>query len=140
MLRGPRGLIATLLVAALLIAGAIVFGFRGQKDDVATARAFLNHLSAAEISQAHGLLHASITGNLSESDLRTSVQGMQAYADISFPSFGFSTVNGRRTTELSGTGTTADGCESALEFELLNGVITYFNIEPLCFGAPGTDA
>ncbi len=135
MLRGPRGLIATLLVAAAVIAFAIIFGFRGQKEDAETARAFLNHLAASEISEAHGLLHSSITERMSEADLRASVLGLHAYEAINFPSFSFSTTNGNRTSELSGTGTAVDGCVSDLEFELLNGVITYFSIEPLCLGA-----
>lgn len=139
MLRGPRGLIVTLVGAAIIIALAIVFGFRGQKSDVETARAFLNHLAAAEVSEAHALLHASITDRLPEAELRSATAGMHAFEDINFPGFSFQTTNGTRTTELTGTGTTADGCESELTFELLNGVITYFNIEPLCLGAP-TDA
>ncbi len=134
MFRGPRGLIIGLLCAAVAIGFAITFGLRGSNQDADTVRAFLNHLAAEEITQAHGLLHNSITERLPEEELRASVAGLQTFDDISFPSFSFSTSNGTRTTELTGTGTTASGCESALDFELLNGVITYFNIEPLCLG------
>lgn len=139
MFRGPRGLVFTLLGAAAVIALAITFGFRGQKADVEISRNFLNHLATGEFDEAYALLHPSIRGQLTLQELSASVAGMQPYSDISFPSFSFSTSNGTRETELTGTGITASGCESALEFGLLDGIITYFDISPLCLGT-GTDA
>ncbi len=132
MFRGPRGLLFTLLAAAAIIAGAFIFGFQGQKDDADTSRAFLTHAAAGELAQAHGLLHASITERTSAEALGTLLAGMDVYSDIRFPSISFSTTNGARRTELTGTGTTDGGCESALQFELLNGEITFFDIQPLC--------
>lgn len=139
MFKGARGLIATLLGAALIITLAFVYGFRDQKDDAATARAFLGHLTADEIPQAYALLHRSITDTLPQNNLRSQVRGLQPFETIAFPSISFSNVNGNRTTEFSGTGTTSGGCESDLAIILRDGAISYFNIEPLCIEA-GTDA
>ena len=132
MRRGPRGLLVTLLGAAIVIAGAFYFGFQGQKDDAETSRAFLTHAAAGEIPEAYALLHSDITTQHSAEDLGALLDGLAPYTDIRFPSLSFSTSNGNRSTELTGTGTTANGCESALEFELRNGLITYFDIQPLC--------
>ena len=134
MFKGPRGLIVTLLGAAAVIAMAFIFGFQGQKDDADTSRAFLTHMAAGESAEAYVLLHASITDRHSAADLSGLLRGMEPFTEISFPSISFSSSNGRRTTELTGTGTTATGCESALAFELLNGEITYFDIQPVCRG------
>lgn len=139
MLKGPRGLLVTLLGAAIIIFGAFYFGFQGQKDDAETSRTFLTHMAAGEAAEAHALLHASITERHSVEDLRALLDGMEAYTDISFPSISFSSSNGSRSTELTGTGTTDSGCESELQFELLNGVITFFDIAPVCRGG-ATDA
>ncbi|MBL4627595.1 MAG: hypothetical protein JKY00_06065 [Roseicyclus sp.] len=134
MFRGPRGLIFTLLGAAVIIFGAFYFGFQGQKDDADTSRAFLTHMAAGETPEAYALLHSSITQAYSPEDLAGSFVDMEVYTDISFPSISFSSSNGRRTTELTGTGTTDSGCESGLVFALLNGEITSFDITPLCRG------
>ncbi|WP_224813836.1 hypothetical protein [Hasllibacter sp. MH4015] len=139
MLKGPRGLIVTLLGAALVIAGAIVFGFQGQKGDADISRAFLTHMAAGEVAEAHDLLHPTISERHSAGELATLLRGMEPFTEIRFPSISFSTVNGRRTTEFNGSGTTASGCESDLEFHLLNGEITFFDITPLCLGG-ATDA
>lgn len=139
MFKGPRGLVITLLGAAVVIAGAYFFGFQGQKDDAETSRGFMTHMAAGETAQAHALLHASITERHSVEELGTLLTGMEAYSDISFPSISFSSSNGTRTTELTGTGTTDSGCESDLRFELRNGEITFFDITPLCLGG-ATDA
>ena len=134
MFRGPRGLLFTLLGAAVVIFGAFFFGFQGQKDDAETSRTFLTHMAAGETTEAHALLHLSITEQHSAADLAALLQGMEAYTDIRFPSISFSTNNGTRSTELNGTGTTDSGCESDLTFELLNGEITFFDITPVCRG------
>lgn len=139
MLKGPRGLLVTLLGAAVVIFGAFYFGFQGQKDDAETSRTFMTHVAAGEVAEAHALLHTSISERHSIEDLRALLDGMEAYTDISFPSISFSSSNGTRTTDLTGTGTTDSGCESALEFALLNGEITFFDIAPLCRGG-ATDA
>lgn len=135
MLKGPRGLLVTLLGAALVVAGAFYFGFQGQKDDADTSRAFLTHLAAGETPEAYSLLHSSVTQRIGQADLANGVSGMEPFVEIRFPTIGFSSSNGSRTTELTGTGTTASGCESALHFELLNGEITAFDIQPVCRGA-----
>lgn len=135
MFKGPRGLLLTLLGAAIIIAGAFYFGFQGQKDDTETSRAFMTHAAAGEVTEAHALLHASVTQNLSADDLAEMMSGMEVYSTISFPSISFSNVNGRRTTELTGTATTDTGCESDVTFALLNGAITGFDITPLCRGS-----
>lgn len=134
MFKGPRGLLITLLGAAVIIAGAFYFGFQGQKDDAETSRMFMTHAAAGELNEAHALLHGSIAERHNAQDLGDLLQGMEVYTDISFPSISFSNVNGRRTTDLTGTGTTDSGCESDLQFELLNGAITFFDIAPLCRG------
>lgn len=139
MFKGPRGLLITLLGAAVIIAGAFYFGFQGQKDDAETSRLFLTHAAAGEAAEAHALLHSSITERHSVEDLAAMLDGMEAYTQINFPSFSFSTSNGQRTSELEGTGTTDSGCESDLQFHLLNGEITYFDITPFCRGS-ATDA
>ncbi len=135
MFKGPRGLFITLLGAAAIIAAAFYFGFQGQKDDADTSRAFLTHLAAGEAPEAYALLHSSVTRQITQGDLANGVSSMEPFVEIRFPSIGFSTSNGSRTTELTGTGTTARGCESALHFELLNGEITAFDIQPVCRGA-----
>lgn len=132
MMRGPRGLLLTLLGAAAIIAAAFLFGFRGQKDDAETSRAFLTHAAAGEMDAAYALLHVAITGQYDVAAVADMLAGMDAYTEIRFPGISFSTENGRRFTELIGTGTTATGCESALEFELRDGAITFFDIQPLC--------
>lgn len=132
MLKGPRGLLVTLLGAAIVIAGAFYFGFQGQKDDAETSRMFLTHAAAGEAAEAHALLHASITERHSVDELAAMLARMEAYTQINFSSISFSTSNGTRTTELTGTGTTDSGCESELSFSLLNGEITFFDISPLC--------
>lgn len=134
MFKGPRGLLFTLLGAAIIIAGAFYFGFQGQKDDAETSRAFMTHAAAGELVEAHALLHASVAERHSAEDLGDLLQGMEAYSEIRFPSISFSNTNGRRTTDLTGSGTTDSGCESELRFELLNGEITFFDISPLCRG------
>lgn len=134
MLKGPRGLLVTLLGAAIIIAGAFYFGFQGQKDDAETSRLFMTHAAAGETAQAHALLSASIREQHSVEDLGNLLGGMEAYTDISFPSISFSSSNGSRSTELTGTGTTDSGCESELQFDLRDGEITYFDISPLCRG------
>ncbi|HID67350.1 MAG TPA: hypothetical protein EYP31_03610 [Roseibacterium sp.] len=134
MFRGPRGLLFSLLGAAVVIFGAFYFGFQGQKDDADTSRAFLTHMAAGETPEAYALLHSSITETRSADDLAELFAGMETYTDIRFPSISFSSSNGRRTTELTGTGTTDSGCESGLVFALLNGEITSFDITPLCRG------
>lgn len=139
MFRGPRGLLITLLGAAVVIALAITFGFQGQKDDAETSRAFMTHATAGETDAAYALLHASITERNSVEEMAQMLSGMEVYSTISFPSISFSTTNGTRNTELTGTGTTDSGCESALQFELLDGEITFFDITPLCRGG-ATDA
>jgi hypothetical protein len=143
MFKGARGVILVLLGAAAIITCAFIFGFRGPKDDIATARTFLNHLAADEITEAQALLHPSATQDLANTDIRDVlgiVANAEPFAEMGFPFINFSVVNGLRTTEISGTGTTARGCESALSFVLLNGEISFFNIEPLCGGPAGTDA
>lgn len=134
MLKGPRGLLVTLLGAAVVIVGAFYFGFQGQKDDAETSRAFLTHAAAGEMPEAYALLHGSITDLHSVEDLSEMLGDMEVYSTISFPSISFSTSNGTRTTELTGTGTTDGGCESELQFALLNGDITFFDIAPVCRG------
>ncbi len=135
MFKGPRGLLITLFGAAVIIFGAFYFGFQGQKDDADTSRAFLTHMGAGEVDQAYALLHLSITEQHSPEGLVELLQGMEPFTEIRFPSISFSSSAGSRTTSLTGTGTTQSGCESALQFDLLNGEITFFNIEPLCRGA-----
>ncbi|MBY4895001.1 hypothetical protein KUL25_19760 [Rhodobacteraceae bacterium N5(2021)] len=132
MLKGPRGLLVTLLGAAIVVAGAIYFGFQDQKGDAETARLFMTHAAAGETAEAHALLHASIAERHSVEDLAAMLTGMEPYTQINFPTFSFSTTNGQRTAALLGTGTTDSGCESALQFNLLNGEITFFDIAPLC--------
>lgn len=139
MLKGPRGLLFTLLIAAVLIAGAFIFGFQGQKDDAETSRAFLTHMAAGETAEGYALLHGSITEQHTPEELAGLLRGMEVYTSIRFPSISFSTVNGQRTTRLTGTGTTDTGCESDLAFTLLNGEISFFDITPLCTGG-ATDA
>jgi hypothetical protein len=134
MFKGTRGLLLTLLGAGVIIALAFTFGFRGQKDDADTSRAFLTHLAAGEIAEARALLHTSLAAQFSDVALETATRGMEPYTEIRFPSISFSSSLGNRTTDLSGTGTTASGCESALAFSLLNGEITRFDITPLCRG------
>ncbi|ABD53877.1 hypothetical protein [Jannaschia sp. CCS1] len=134
MFKGPRGLLVTLLGAGLVIAAAFIFGFQGQKDDTDTSRAFLTHAAAGEMTEAHTLLHTSIAERHSVDDLTDILAGMDVYSTISFPSISFSASNGSRSTELTGTGTTDSGCESALRFDLLDGEITFFDITPLCRG------
>ncbi|GAB5448785.1 hypothetical protein [Gymnodinialimonas sp.] len=139
MFKGPRGLLVTLLGAAVVIAGAFYFGFQGQKDDAETSRLFLTHVAAGETAEAHALLHASITERHSVEDIAELLAGMEAYTQIDFPAFSFSSSNGQRSSELEGTGTTDSGCESTLQFHLLNGEITFFDITPLC-RTPASDA
>lgn len=138
MLRGPRGLIVTLLGAAVIIAAAIYFGFQDQKDDAETSRAFLTHAAAGEMAEAYALLHPGVTQSYSLADVSAMLVGMEPFTDISFPGISFSYGVGPRTTELTGTGSTGSGCESALQFELFEGEITFFDISPVCRGQGGS--
>ena len=139
MFKGPRGLLFTLLGAAVVIVGAFYFGFQGQKSDAETSRLFMTHAAAGETAEAHALLHSSVTEFFTEDQLAEMMAGMEPYSDIRFPSFSFSTSNGTHNSELEGTATTDSGCESDVAFALDNGLITAFDITPLC-RAEGSDA
>lgn len=132
MFKGARGLIATLLGAALIITLAIVFGFRDQKDDAATARAFLTHLGEDEFAQAHGLLHLHEQRSMTVQNFSAIFRDLEPYVEIRFPSVSFSTINGTRTSVLTGTARTETGCESDVEIHLLDGGIRSYRIAPLC--------
>ncbi|QXT39343.1 hypothetical protein [Gymnodinialimonas ceratoperidinii] len=132
MIKGPRGLLVTLLGAAVVIASAFYFGFAGQRGDSETSRLFMTHAAAQETAQAHALLHPTVHAHVSVEELSGMMAQMAPYTQISFPSVSFSTSNGTRRTELSGTGSTDAGCESTLRFTLVDGLITAFEIEPLC--------
>lgn len=134
MFNNKGSLLFILLGGLAAIGGALYFGSLGRTDDAETARLFMTHAAIGETAEAHALLHASITERHGVEDLAATLAGMETYTEITFPSFMFSTSNGIRTIELEGTGTTASGCESALEFHLRNGEITFFDITPLCQG------
>mgnify|MGYP001796054443 CR=1 FL=1 len=121
-----------IILSIAAVIGVFVFGIFRAGGDGDIARAFLAHLGASEITEAYALLHTDVTSTFSFEQFTTATQNTATYTDVSFPSLSFSTENGTRITEVVGTGTTADGCESALEFEFLNGEITFFDIQPLC--------
>jgi hypothetical protein len=131
MIKGPRGLLVTIAGAAVVIAAAFHFGLEGQRGDAETARLFMTHAAAEETTQAHALLHPTGSARYSV-ELAALMADMAPYSRISFPSVSFSTANGTRTTELSGIGSTNADCESDLHFTLVDGLITTFDITPLC--------
>jgi hypothetical protein len=132
MTKGPRGLLMTIAGAAVVIAAAFHFGLEGQRGDAETARLFMTHAAAEETAQAHALLHSTGSARYSVEELAALMADMAPYSRISFPSVSFSTENGTRTTELSGSGSTDADCESDLHFTLVDGLITTFDITPLC--------
>ena len=132
MLKGARGVIVFIGGAVAIIVAAIWFGFQDQKGDSRTAREFLSLAGSGQIAEARALLHPGTADSLSEDALHAIFDPLAPFVDVGFNSFSWSTSNGVRQGRIEGTGTTADGCSSQLEFEMLNGEITHFSIAPLC--------
>ncbi len=108
-----------------LIVGVVMFASSGARDH---ARGFVEDISGGNYAAAHERLHPQLRQQMSEDDLAAMFAGAEPYAEVSFNSI--SIENG--ISQLAGTATTASDCTSAVNFELIGGDITMFDITPLC--------
>ena len=136
MAKGLRSNVVAIIGAIAVVGGGIAYFISGNVQDRDTSREFLTNLTGGNVAGAYDLLHDEVTATLSLEGLSDLVAEAAPLVEINFPSTSFSNNNGTRLTELSGTATTSDGCESAVEVELLNGEVTYFDVTPLCLATP----
>lgn len=119
--------IIVLVVAAL---GAIMFGsimyFTASEREV--ARGFLINATSGNFDAARAVMHPALLEDVADPGLERMFGDAQPYSDVSFANI--QTSGGR--TSLSGTAKTADGCASAIDFELIEDILVSFNISPLC--------
>ncbi len=132
MRSGKRGNI--LAVAALLLALAVsfVFVFRGSTDDAEIASEFLTHLEAGNHEAAGQMMRRRARAALEDAVEAGRFDLLAPFEHVLFQSRRTSMGMGGRQSELQGTGVTASGCESQLQFLISNGRITFFDIRPIC--------
>ncbi len=132
MRSGRRGNI--LAVAALLLALVVSFAlvFRGSTDDAAIASEFLTHLEAGNHEAAGQMMRRRARAALEDAVAAGRFDPLVPFEQVLFQSRRTSMGMGGRQSELQGTGVTASGCESRLQFLLSNGRITFFDIRPIC--------
>lgn len=128
---------AVVSVAAM---GWVMWGaFEGQREDVATTRAFLNHIAANEHEEAVDMMSPLLASLVNSAGLAQMVGDIEPWDHIGFSSRSTSSDGLGRSTSLLGTGEAISGCESALSIQVDNGQISAFNMAPLCSAAGGTD-
>lgn len=116
---------------ALMIWGGWVL-FAGQRDDVATARAFLTHIAAGEHLAATGLMAPALAEQLTPTSLAHRYGRIEPWDHIGFSSRNTNGAGEMRQSELFGVGDAQSGCESMLRIMMVNGLIHSFTIAPLC--------
>jgi hypothetical protein len=114
-----------IVVVIVVAVGAAMFFTSGERE---TARQFVLQATNGNAAEAHGLMHDALQDQIPVDQLTEMFAGARPYTEVSFSGF---EKGGGRTT-LSGTASTADGCTSTADFELLGGQIISFDITPLC--------
>lgn len=118
-------IILGLAVVVVLAIGAVLMMTKGERE---IARNFVIQLSSANPDSAREHMHEALAAQFPDGKLNEAMAGAQPYTEVSFSKVEAS----GGVTKLEGTASTADGCSSKLSFELVNGQITSFNVEPLC--------
>lgn len=106
--------------------------FEGQRDDVATARAFLTHIAAERHAEATALMTPALAWQIGAGGLTRMFGQIEAWDHIGFSTRSSNGAGEARVTDLLGVGDAASGCESVLTFQLIGGRIDAFNVTPLC--------
>lgn len=112
--------------------------FEGQREDVATARAFLTHIAAEQHSSATELLDPALLQDIGPGGLAVMFGQIEPWDHIGFSSRNTNGGGAARLTELFGAGEAVSGCQSTLRIMMIGGLIQSFNVTPLCPRA-GTD-
>lgn len=118
-----------ILGIAVLIWVAIAIGSWSAEGERDLARTFMSHLNDRNFDAALAMMHPGLATQFPEDTLAQAVGNLAVYSDISFSGFETSTETG---TTVSGTATTADGCESPVTFTFVSEQMVSFNIETLC--------
>lgn len=120
-------------IFGLVAFGAVMWNlFGSQRDDVALAREFLTLMAGDQYAAAEKMVTPGLAAELETRPLAQVFGDLQEWSELSFPNRSSNSANGRRVTEITGTGTTVTGCESALSIRLVNGLIDAANISPVC--------
>ncbi|MEM9754815.1 MAG: hypothetical protein AAF914_02420 [Pseudomonadota bacterium] len=119
------GVLGVVVVFGLVLALA-GFSAGGERD---LARTFMGHLGDRNFDAALAMMHPDLASQFPGDTLARGVGDLAVYTDISFS--GFETSSERGTT-VSGTATTANGCESPVTFSFVSDQLVAFNIETLC--------
>ena len=119
------------IVAGIVLLGVAVYALvmlltAGERE---AAKSFLTLASTGDYAAARDLLHSELQKEFTVERLATALAGVKPYTDISFGSVETAAGSG---TQLEGKATTADGCSSRTTFDILDGKIIAFSIEPLC--------
>ena len=127
----------SIVTAALIPFGWLMWmAFEGQREDVATARAFLTHVATGQHAEAEALMSPTLSQRLGTGGLQRVFGQIEPWDHIGFSSRDTQSGGSARATSLYGVGETVSGCESVLRVELIGGLIDAFNVTPLC---PRTD-
>ena len=123
-------IIATIIILSLAVfIGGIVYiimlAFEEEKEIVSK---FVIYSSSKQYEAASDLMHDALKTEFPISKFEESFRFSKPYVDTSFSSM-HSTGS---VTTLEGIARTEDECSSKLDFEILDGKITRFNITPLC--------
>ena len=108
------------------------FMFSTQRDDVATARAFLTHLAAQDYRAAQALMTPELAAQVTAQDLARSIGPLQPWERIGFSSRSTEGFGTARTTDLIGFGRAQGDCGSPLSLRLRGGLVDAFNLQTLC--------
>lgn len=123
----------TLTAAGLGAFGLLMWSiFAGQRDDVAIARDFLTFLAEGDHVAAAKLVTPELGAELRARPLTQVFGEIEDWTALRFPSRSSDMSNGRRMTEITGTGETISGCESRLSLRLIDGLVDMVNVTPLC--------
>ncbi len=118
------------IILGLVVLGAIAFGvvMYMTSNTREIARQFVIQASSGGAEDARMLMHDALIKQFPDGKMSEAMAGVRPYTEVSFGSVETSAG----VTKLEGTATTADGCSSAISFELVKDQITAFNIAPLC--------
>ena len=116
------------IVLALLVGVTFYFVMSIFKEDKEIASNFVKYSSSGVYEQASELMHDALKNEFPITKFEEVFKTSKPYVDISFTSM----EAANSVTLLKGLATTKDGCSSKLDFEILAGKITSFNISPLC--------
>lgn len=118
-------ILAVLAVIVVVAVGAV---FISTSDDREIAREFIVNVTSGSYEDAQTGMHQQLVTGFPIESMQEVFGNSQAYTEVNFSSLQSS---GGQTT-LVGTATTADGCSSQVDVELVSGQITSFTFTPLC--------